>query len=251
MDPIRKCSFLVLVALVALGCSTAWAGTVVLGSDYFHTDPSSTFNFGGAIGAVNFEGNPVGPGNTDTIVQRQADATINGPGFRIQMTELSMMSVAPVNIGGSFFDVFVTLDPAELGRDIGTMSIMGDVTGGTFDSTLNVFFQAHFLNIASPANSFDVFQSIQMTQTGAVWGPTPSSNAVIVPGSLGDQTANQHSGLGSGQVDFFLIGQATHDSSGQAHHVVDPATNPVPEPASVSFIGMGLLGLGALMRRRH
>jgi PEP-CTERM motif len=254
MERVNKYIVLVLFALVGFSCTTAWAGTVVMGSDYFATAPGSAFNFGGTIGVVNFMGNPTGPGNTDTIVQRQSDAVINGDAIKIQLVQLSMESVAPVNIGGSFFDVFVTLDPAELGRDIGSMSIMGDTTGGTFNSSFfDIFFKAHFANIGSPANSFDVFSSVQLSQTGALWGPTPPPNAVIVPGALGDQNANLHSGLGTGQVDFFLMGQASEDSSGQAHHVVVPATTTTttPEPASMWLMGAGLLGLSALIRRRR
>jgi hypothetical protein len=82
--------------------------TVALGSDYFQSQAGTQFNFGGPIGLVNFMGLPIGPGNTDTLVQRQADATINGSAIPLQMTALSLESLAPVNVGGSFFDAFVT-----------------------------------------------------------------------------------------------------------------------------------------------
>ena len=88
MECMRKSSILALVALAGSMCGGAWAGTVVLGSDYFHTSTASVFDFGPGIGLVNFMGNPVGPGNTDTIVQRQADATINGGAIPIQVVQL-------------------------------------------------------------------------------------------------------------------------------------------------------------------
>ena len=47
---------------------------VSLGSDYLQTQPGTSFNFGAGIGVVNFTGLPIGPGLTDTIVQRQQNA---------------------------------------------------------------------------------------------------------------------------------------------------------------------------------
>ena len=105
-----------LVAVVTWGCvAKADAASVLLGSDYLTTLPGTFFDFPG-IGVVPLEGRPIGPGNTDTIVQRQEDANLPGMGssdtIPIEMVALSLQSTAPVNIGGSFFDVFVELTPA-------------------------------------------------------------------------------------------------------------------------------------------
>jgi hypothetical protein len=167
---------------------------VALGTDYFQTQPGTFFNFGGTIGTVNFLGLPIRPGNTDTIVRRMADAPIGGPSIPIQIVALSLKSTAPVNIGGSFFDVFVTLDPANLQNDTGAMTVTGSLGGGTFSSTLNVFFDAHFQPLVG--NSFfDVFTSISLSNSGAQWVPTPAVGALIVAGpddgSSADQSANR------------------------------------------------------------
>ena len=138
-----------LTVLVMLGSSMSASAadidptvpSVALGSGYFASQPGTHFNFGGGIGDVNFLGLPSGPFNTDTIIQRRVDAVLGGSAIPIQMVGLSLKSAAPVNVGGSFFDVFVTLDPANLANDTGTMSIAGNTTtGGTFASALNVFF---------------------------------------------------------------------------------------------------------------
>ncbi len=107
----RSTRFCLLVLLVLLGSFTtavAQSETVALGSDYFQTVPGmgngssgTDFNFGNGIGVVDFMGVPMGGslGNTDTIVQRQADATINGPGIPIQLVALSLQSTGAVNVG--------------------------------------------------------------------------------------------------------------------------------------------------------
>src|SRR5260221_6761218 len=145
--------------------------SVALGSDYFATQPGTHFNFGGGIGDVNLLGLPIGPFNTDTIIQRRADAVLGGQPIPIQMVALSLKSTAPVSVGGSFFDVFITLDPANLANDTGTMSIAGNTTaGGTFSSALNVFFQAHFAPTGA-GSAFDVFNQVAVTSSGTPWGP--------------------------------------------------------------------------------
>ena len=249
---------LVLVALLLLTTVTLQAGipgVVVLGTDYFQTVPGVSnvsgtwFDFGGPIGIVDFMGLPVGPGNTDTIVQRQADADPYSPGpTPLQIVTLSLQSTSPVDIGGSFFGVFVTLDPANLSRDIGTMTIMGGTLGGTFTSSLDVFFDAHFqpLTTGSP---FDVLSEITLNNSGASWTPFPPPGAVLVYGPLGDQQANCHGpdpGCARGDlVDFF--GSPVECGPGGCH-VVIPATT--PEPCSLLLLGPAGIGLLWKLRAR-
>jgi len=254
---LQRWSLLVGLAVLALGASaSAQQGCanggpcVALGTDYLQTQPGSNFNFGPGIGVVNFMGLPIGPAATDTKVQRHADANINGGFIPIQIVALSMESTAPVNVGGSFFDVFVTLDPANLGNDIGQMQINGSLGGGTFTSFFDVFFDAHFAPV-STGQPFDVFSSIALSNGGSSWSPTPPPSAVIVTGPFGEQNANTHTGLPANFVDFFpcSVAPCTEDSSGQAHHVVSPATT--PEPSTLLLLGPAGLGLLWKLRARR
>jgi hypothetical protein len=269
-----------LTFLLALGFTmTAYAAdvdptspSVALGSDYFATVAGTHFNFGGPIGDVSLMGLPIGPFNTDTIVQRQADAIIGGPAIPIQIVALSLKSTAPVNVGGSFFDIFVTLDPTNLNNDIGTLAVTGTQAGGLFTSNLNVFFDAHFAPVTTGA-AFDVFNHIALTNAGAPWGPTPTAGAVLVngpdDGTTSDQNANLHSGLKSGactptapstpcEVDFFLNtgpnggnpNQPFVEANGtnEAHFAIEART---PEPASLLLLGSALLALGLRLKLRR
>jgi hypothetical protein len=239
--------------------------SVALGSEYFATQPGTHFNFGGGIGDVNFLGLPIGPSNTDTIIQRKADAVLGGAAIPIQIVGLSLKSAAPVNIGGSFFDVFLTLDPTNLANDTGTMSIAGNTTtGGTFSSGLNVFFQAHFAPTGAGA-PFDVFNQINIISSGTAWGPTPPAGAVIVngpdDGTTADQQANKHSGLictvvtGACEVDFFLPTNGTTltqtTSTANAAFLVRGATTPVPEPGSLLLLSSGIIAFGLRLKWRR
>jgi PEP-CTERM motif len=261
-------SFVTLLAILALSITASGADidptvpSVALGSDYFATLPGTFFNFGGGIGNVNLMGLPIGPGNTDTIIQRKADAALGGAAIPIQLVGLSLRSTAPVNVGGSFFDVFITLDPANLANDTGTMSIAGNTTiGGTFSSALNIFFQAHFAPLG-PGSAFDVFNQVNVTNSGAAWGPTPPLSDVIVngpdDGTTADQQANKHTGLictaptGACEVDFFSLTNVTRTTStGNFALVESQATAAVPEPTSLLLLGAGIIALGLLKLRAN
>jgi hypothetical protein len=263
-----KCSLIaVLTALIV--CTTAAAqptpATVVLGSDYFTTvyPPGGTDNFPG-IGSVTFKGLPVGPGATDTIVQRIADVTINGGSAPVlNMAALSLESTAPVNLGGSFFDVFVTLDtrtnPATGGLlhpSTGSIAINGTTAGGTWNSTLDVFFEAHFLPVGG-GTGFSVFNGdpggpfggapLVLMTTGADWIPNPCPGCLTVMGPLGDLAANVHTGLGPGEVDFFPVPVPGGIHTGP--HPVNPTST--PEPSSILLLGPAGIGLLWKLRARR
>jgi hypothetical protein len=237
--------------------------TVALGTDYLTTGAGTQFDFGSPFGVVNFKGLPVGPGSTDTIVQRTQDAEINGSPITTQLIQLSLQSVAPVNLGGNFYDVFVKLDPTKLALDTGSMTIDGGIGGGTFSSTLDVFFDAQFVPLGSGVTPFDIFSSIVLSGSGS-WGPLPGPGQLIVPGvddnGSTDQPANQHSGLdpcGVGtvapapcEVDFF-VKESFRQTGPGGLNVVGEATPTTPEPATFTLAGCVLLAAFTTLGRRR
>jgi len=229
------------------------ASTILLGSDYFQTVSGTFFTFPG-IGPVQFQGGPpVGPGNTDTIVQRQADATAipGGPPalpIPIQIESLSLKSIAPVNVGGSFFDVFVDLAGTQ---SKGTMTISENAssTGGTFNSFLPVNFDAMFKPVGG-GTGFMIPGSTTLTGTDTQWTTIIPTSAVAVSGPVGDQAANVHGPLGAGDVDFYPVGvfsEVKPDGSGA--HAVRLAT--IPEGSTLLLFMTGLSALGGIAYRRN
>ena len=225
-------------------------GQVALGSDYFQTS-STIIDFGGSIGSINLIGNPIGPGNTDTIIQRQADAIIGGPAIPIQLTALSLMSSAPVNIGGAFFDVFVTLDPASLDSDKGTMSATGALTGGTFDAIITAHILAQF-HPSGGGQQTDVQETVSLNftkvefknvalvddlyqQVGFDCDPSATSTCSIAQ-MTADQIANVHTGLDPDEIDFFTP--------------LDATITPLPSALLLFATGFGALGLLGWRRKK-
>ena len=82
--------------------------------------PDSQHRVGASITPGPFPPN----GTFDTVIQRLNDVTLSGIGSTgtadIRFRYLSLMSTAPVDIGGSFFDLYVGLDPSAE-QDIGRM----------------------------------------------------------------------------------------------------------------------------------
>ncbi len=142
------------VLLIVVGTSNIVRATEIFpGFDLFATAPSPpnpqtfvdlTIPSGGLVGIVPLEGAPVGPGDTDTIVERK---TGSGPPFNvgdvavidIELVALSLRSVAPVDLGGTLFDMDVISGSllGEPANPIGQMTVThSDPNGGTFVTDL-------------------------------------------------------------------------------------------------------------------
>src|SRR6266481_3111089 len=198
------------VCIVVLLVPNALGKNIALGTDYFSTAFGTKVDFGPAIGIVYFKGGPPCAGTADTTVERQADAVVSPGGtaapIPIQIVCLSLQSISPVSMGGTFYNVFVKLDPANLSHDTGTMTISEniDVIGGTFTSSLAVYFEADFVPVSS-GPSFPVFGHQTFTNPGAPWARATPRGTCLVTGPVGDQAANKHTHLGANEEDFFIV----------------------------------------------
>jgi hypothetical protein len=246
------------------------ADSVLLGSDYLATVPVTRFDFGGPIGVVDLQGRPFGAGNpapagypasglanTDTVVQRQANASLpvqntaspSSATVPIQMVGLSLQNVIPVNVGGSFFDVFVHLTPGT--SSLGTMTITHNFLDngtpapeGNFTSFFDVFFTADFTPRLG-GSPFSISGDLPLTGNGS-WSHEPPPGVVLVTGAPGNQMANLHTPLPAGFNDFFPTGIISESHPGQGLHSVVLAS---PEPSTLLLLASGLTGLGYQLRR--
>lgn len=219
--------------------------TVAAGTDYFETLPGTFADIGGVT--VDFAGVPFGPGATDTTVQRTADAVINGAAVPLLLTGLQLEST---NLSTR---IFVSLNP--LIASTGSMSIAGNLSGGTFSSTLDVNFDVctapGVKGVGCGTGHLITTGSFSLSNTGATWSPTPPKDAELVRGKFGDVLANLHTGLPCNvdecEVDSFAVSTVFERAPSELHKV---KIAPVPEPTTIAILGIGLLGVGLVKRRR-
>ena len=235
-------AWLLSVALAALGAASGVQAqnapdVVVLGTDYLMTAPGAQYTLDGVT--VDFRGLPIGPGLTDTIVQRTSDIVIGATNTapNLQIVALSLVST------NFAIPLYVSLDPTLLARDTGVMSIYGSLAGGTFTTTnFNAYFDVCAYTFCNGSNL--VAQgSIDLSGAGN-WGPTPPTGAVEVLGLVGDQWANIHTNLNSNESDFWIVGVLNHTGP----HPVQVAL--VPEPGAWAMMLLGFGGIGFAARRR-
>ena len=186
------------ILILSIQISPIYAVSIEPGYDLFSTPPGGIFYFFDhhqQKHTIILEGTPIAPGsslgNTDTIVQRVDGLPSGGLGtFHMQLVELSLKSVQPVQIDGNFFDVFVTINDLnlpnlpqndQLAPSMGQVTITGNnIGGGTFTSFFDVFAEITLVPPGVPPTDTNAIHmplpDFPLVDTGAQWQVTPPTN---------------------------------------------------------------------------
>lgn len=236
---------LIAVCMLLATWSQAWADPINPGFDYLTTPPSSV-SLMTPFGPVLLSGHGIGGTSIDTIVQRHSGLPSGGTGvIDAEIVALSLISVTPVEITGSFFDVFVTinkgglwpgiLQPDPLPASIGQITITSHVDspapgGGTFDSFFDVFADLVFVEVGGPSNILSTpLPPDQLRSFGSSWTHGGTTEA-----------------MGGFRPDGPIVHSGPHPQTNPGD---PPFPRPIPEPASLLLFGSALLG--AAWRRRR
>jgi len=230
---------------------------VLAGFDLFSTRPGTQVNLdpvaqglgnqpfrGVPLGTFNFGMGPVAVFNTDTIVQRLGNATPGNPTVPIEMVALQLMSVNQVNTGAGAAFLFVTLQSARGGpASIGTLTITFGPEGiphGTFDSTLNVFFDIRVGSLDGPI-VFSNETALVLMANDVPWSHFPPNGALLIPGV--NFLLN-----GQDQLNDFFPDSFEETKPDGTRHEVESAT--VPEPTTISLLAIGIAGVATRVFKR-
>ena len=240
----------VAVAVMLFAPSPSQAAfTVHSGYDLFQTAPGTTFLgvpfVGVPLNDYDFGSGLTDVGNTDVIVHRLDTVTVSGAGetgtTSLVMEALQLRSATQVDLGAGLGFYYVTLQSARGGpATTGSMAItFTDMSGGTFDSTFDVFFDLRFGGI----DGMIVASSKKtLTSTGSAWDRIPPPGVILIDGV--NYRLN-----GADTSEDFWPSPIIHVAPDGTKHVVTVAT---PEPASLTLAlsAAGSLGLLRLLRRK-
>jgi hypothetical protein len=203
------------------------------GTDFLVTLPGTFVVVNGTT--VPMMGNPSFLGGPDTIVQRLTDMVVSDvinsqATTATTMTLLALKSTAPVNFGGTFFDIYVDLDPGHVTN--GTLTLTQTVAGeGTPEGTFTSF--------------FDVFFDIDLTPAG-------QPKAACVIGANCTASEAQLNGSGSWTDDttngVFLVGNVNYAAPTENHVAMQI---PTPEPGTLLLLGSALVALSLRLKLRR
>lgn len=161
-------------------------GILQPGYDLFMTDPATTYADLDLDGPgpdlpvrLPLRGNLFAPGGTDTIVRRSGslDLGIGGQAqVPIEIVALSLVSVQPITISGSQYDVNVHAgSDFGLQQQVGVMQVhRAQEFGGTFAAQLPVEARLTFTEVGNPTNQFQVSFNDVFASTG-VWSTEPAA----------------------------------------------------------------------------
>ena len=194
--------------------STAYAGHIPAGLDYFETVPTGTsisfahnpimpgfFGPGsdGFIGTIRFKGVPIFPGagglgTADARLRRLTDVFIAQNGIKgrqatifIQIADLDLVSMSPIRVthnqgqNPELWDVNVSLSPSLL-QVFGSMTIIiqTNAEGGTYDITLPVRMVITFTRRSDNATR-SLPMSVQFADNDVPWSHNAGNVLVTAP----------------------------------------------------------------------
>jgi hypothetical protein len=217
MKPNRMCTaLLALLAIAAMGASQrTYALSIAPGTERLE------INLALVLG-IPYAGTTIGPSGAHTVMVWSSPFNLPGPGdppviVPIELRQLNLHSINPVDFGGSFFDVFIELDP--IVPSTGHIEVG---PGGTFSSFFDVFFDIRLDPILPGPVQELIVPPIQFTG-GGEWFIDPFNGFHI-------QTLDLQS---IGDIDIQIR-----------------QSRIVPEPATIVLVGLGIAGLTAKARRR-
>jgi hypothetical protein len=231
------------------------------GYDLFTTATGSQYDFGGAIGLQSLMGVPLGTYNfggtigvqnvstTDTIISRLSSVTTSGGTTSLLVDALQLETVNAIPSLDNqhlFITLTPTVAPTASVASTGSMTINSG-SPGTFTSTLDLNLDIHLGSLTGPVESS--ITNLVLTNSGDTWSHTNTTpGAVMIPG------VNYLLNGVDTSTDFWPGVPLMEDSSGAAHHYVDPGgTTTIPEPSSwvlgAIAVVIGMAGAGWRRRR--
>ena len=245
--------------LACLTLQPVFATDVSTGFDLYTNAPGSFFDataFG--LGIIPMVGYPFGPYTTNIIYERDNGFTCATPPclgntVNIHMFAFALESASPVNIGGSFFDVFETINdtagviplsslpqPDVLNPSTGTYTVDEQTgSGGAFDMSMTIWADVIIAdvgqgineaaalsnsNCATPPCHFSA-PAISISETGGTWDTTAAINDL-------------HSGT-------YPAGSFYVSGTGNVTGPIQYTESLSPEPSSALLLAGALLGLYA------
>ena len=201
---------------------------------------------------IPLEGNPFGPGDTDTIVERRNGTVLPNDGdsgfIEIEMIALSLRSIEPVDVSGSLFDVEIISGSlmGEPANQIGQMQVTRtSPQGGIIDLiSLPISFHVTFTNVIDPLIQFDVFGDVDF---GACCGAqSPFSMYSVNPGPMDQHNAAWPAGGFYAGIDPISGDKVIwpHVVPGEEHYIQAA----MPEPGGALLLLLGLPFLRPLVR---
>lgn len=167
----------VVCVLIAGWCggSTVMAVPIMAGFDLWNTTPGTSVDLGPGIGVVSLTGTDLpGLGNTDTIIERKAGASLPVESVPIELVALSLRSVAPIDVGGMLFDVMVISGSllGEPANPLGTMTIDHSLpNGGVFIvDLLPVDAKVTLTEVGNPTNVTSQQVFVEFVGAQGIWG---------------------------------------------------------------------------------